>query len=190
MYKVDDILAFIAHPRTGSRSTRELLSAHGATKHAGHHQVDEPILRNLLTKGGNGFCTVRNMFDLLVSWYYNSYYNAQGDVLNESIVVPPFDYYIQETIRNPKHRWFMTPIYHYGLPWCKYQIRYERLQDGADLMMDMIGQPRTELPYIGKSIGRDPDYRVYYSEATRKAVEKRWAQDLYLTNYDFNGPKQ
>jgi len=187
MYKLDD-LGFIAHPRCASRSTRDLLLELGATKHAGHHQLDDDTARNILHTGGVMACTIRNMFDVLVSWYCNAHFNNKGELLNPAACLPTFDYFVNvQLIEKPKYRWFMTPMYFYGLPWCQIRLRYERLQEDTNMMLEMIGLPPVEktLPHVGKSIGRDPDYRVYYDSSLRRAVEDRWATDLHLTNYEF-----
>jgi len=183
MYKIDGTIAFVAHPRTGSRSTRDLLLELGAERAAGHHQVDEVMLRNVLTKGGFGACTVRNMFDVLVSWYYNANFNNQGGPFQPE--PPTFDEYLFTTIEKPTHRWFMTPIYHYGLPWCSFHVRYENLEADVVEMLKRAGLPNKPLEHVGKSVARRPDYQSYYGETTRRAVEKRWASDLHLTGYEF-----
>lgn len=184
MYILDD-LGFIAHPRTGSRSAREVLVELGADRCSGHHALDEDKCRGLIKAGGVIACTTRNMFDLLVSWFFNEHYNHEGKPLNPSIQIPKFEDYIFGLVEKPRHRWFMTPMYFYGLPWCAEVIRYENLQEDFNRVLNSIGLASVELPHVGKSIGRCPDYRVYYTEAARKAVEKRWGNDLHLTNCEF-----
>lgn len=188
MYKLeaDCDIGFVAHPRTGSRTVRDEFMRLGATKHAGHHQVDEVACRDILQKGGIIMCTVRNMFDVLVSWYYNAHFNGNGDVLNATLEVPTFEKYVYELIENPKHRWFMTPIYHYGLPWAQVRMRYENLREDFDHEMESLGVEEVgELGHVGKSVNRDPDYRNYYGRDLRLAVEARWGEDLHLTGYEF-----
>lgn len=188
MYKLDgpkEMFGFIAHPRTGSRSTRNILCELGAKKNAGHHQIDEPMSRNILQRGGFLACTTRNMFDVLVSWYFNAHFNNKGEVLKPEQAVPKFETYINGLIDNPPLRWFQTPVYHYGLSWCYVVVRYENLEADFNAMLDRAGFNPVKLGHVGKSIGRDPDYRKYYTPELRRQVEERWATDLHLTGCEF-----
>lgn len=185
MYHIGDEFGFVAHPRCASRTTRDALVAVGAEPAAGHHQICEDRARDILQKGGFLACTTRNIFDLLVSWYFNQHINHKGEPLNPTKPVPTFErYLLDELIPKPKHRWFMTPMYHYGLPWCSRVMRYENLEaDMRALFADLRLTPPV-LGHEGKSIGKT-HYRDYYSSVSRRAVEKRWAMDLHIGNYEF-----
>jgi hypothetical protein len=59
MYVLDK-LAFIAHPRTGSRSCRHVLMELGAAEIGSHHDVSEGAVKTILHQEGVIACTVRN----------------------------------------------------------------------------------------------------------------------------------
>lgn len=185
MYRIGNDLGFIAHPRTASRATRDVLEACGAKRCAGHHQISETDAREVLQAGGVMACTTRNMFDVIVSWYYNQHFNHKGEKLNPSLIVPDFEtYLLGELIPKPKHRWFLTPVYHYGLSWCKRILRYDTLQQDLDILLTDMGLQPKIMPWVGKSIGKR-DYRSYYNKVSRRAVEDRWGMDLHLTGQEF-----
>lgn len=172
MYKLGN-LGFIAHPRTASRSTRDMLLALGGRKMNDHHHVHDQTCRKMLSRGFGVACTVRNMFDVVVSWYHNQYPKNP----------PPFRKFIFEDILWYPDGWFSTPMFFYGLPWCSRIVRFEYLEDDLRQLLKDHGHKMPDLGHIGKSDRKD--YREYYDNVTRKAVAERWSLDFQLTGYTF-----
>jgi len=112
------------------------------------------------------------MFDLLVSWYHN---------LGREI---DFKDFVRECAYAPKLRWFMTPLYHYGLAYCNRLIAYERLESEFNSTLIEAGHTPAIMPWKGKSIRRP--FREYYDLQTVRIVEARWALDLQLTGYSWD----
>jgi hypothetical protein len=182
MYKIRrKKFCFIAHPRTGSRSVREaIMDIQGAEKVVGHHAVDIATIK----KSEIRCCTTRNIWDLLVSWYYNTYFDHFGEWFEGVKDRKNFQQWLEMTLEETKVRWLNNEIYHYGLLDCNHVLKYERLQDDWNDLMDLLKYPRTKLEWIGKSVGRQA-YRKYYTPELRDAVAKRWARDIALTKAEF-----
>jgi len=177
MYVIKNQLAFIAHPRVASRATKRAFLAAGAVRHASHHKIDERQVREVLGRHGIVCCSVRNMFDVVVSWYHN----CNPDELKSRIEFPAF---VKQIINEPeRHRYFSTSQYFYGLPYCNRVFRYETLQQDVNQALQDIGKPPFQLEVVGQS-NRKP-YQEYYNNTTRRMIENRWGRDLEQTGYEF-----
>ena len=180
MYVYENKLAFIAHPRTASRSTTDTLKGAGAELWDSHHEVDEDKVAMVHDAGGLVACTYRNMFDVLVSWFHRA---------NRSSLQPDFDPEKEftpwlETILKGGHQFLDREPYHFGFDRCNYHIRYEYLARTLETLLYLCDMPWQPLGSRGVS-HRHMDYRLYYSDQTRRQVEDRWALDLEMTRYQF-----
>ena len=70
MYIIENKLAFIDHPRMGSRAIGDAMIRRGGQKVGRQHQIDRPALDAVHQAGGVVCCTKRNMFEVLVSWFH------------------------------------------------------------------------------------------------------------------------
>jgi hypothetical protein len=184
MYVLDK-LAFIAHPRTGSRSCRHVLMELGAAEIGSHHDVSEGAVKTILHQEGVIACTVRNIFDTLVSWWHNNnFQDGTGTPLKHE-GPQPFSEFVYDRITNKvNHRWFQKKLYHYALKWpdCRI-VRYENLEEDFAKLLKDVGYQATPMPHIGQSL-REP-YQKYYTPGLRAAVERRWKKDFDRTGYEF-----
>ena len=170
-------LGFIAHPRTGSRSVRDALRSLGAIDCSGHHHADPGAIACLKQlDDGIVACVTRNIFDIFPSWWAHE---RKLDVRT-----PNFKPFVQHrlTLRGD-HQWFGKRLYHYGLEYSDFVIRYETMQEDFDALMDKAGHPRVALPHVGKTDRRP--YREYYDPELRAAVEHRYAEDLRRTGSSY-----
>lgn len=174
MYVIND-LTFIAHPRTASRACSEALLAAGAVAVNGHHRMSDCTT-------GTVACVVRNMFDVMVSWWHNANF-MPGTDKPLKYDIQPFNEYLREKAYDTTHRWFIEPIYHYGLPRCNLVLRYENLAKDFNYMLRQQGVMEVELPVIGAS--KRACYGSYYTPELREIVEDRWGEDLLRTGYKF-----
>ena len=184
MYAYLDKLAFVAHPRMASRSISDALMRSGADKVGEHHDVDFDRIELIERNHGTVFCVKRNMFDVLVSWYYRSKPSTFADDYVETQV--PLEDFTEwlGVILAGGHQYLDVPLYHYGLDICNRVLRFE-----GDLQfrvfMEMVHgdiHPQ-DIEHRGKS--HRLGYMDYYTPKTRKLVESRWAEDLELTDYKF-----
>ena len=116
MYNLNG-MTFIAHPRTASRAASEALLLAGAEQVRGHHRIDVDKL------GDSVVCVKRNMFDILVSWWHNQNHQT-GTHKPLKDRVQPFDSYVMEKAYDTHHRWFVGPVYHYGMEHSDVAIAY------------------------------------------------------------------
>ena len=174
MYVLND-LTFIAHPRMASRACAKALMGAGADTVNGHHRMSDCTT-------GTVACVVRNMFDVMVSWWHNANFQPGTDIPLK-MEVQPFNEYLCEKAYDTTHRWFIEPRYHYGFRRSNWIMRYENLQADMDQLFYKIGLDPPELPIIGKSKRRP--YQDYYTPTTRAIVEERWGADLEMTGYRF-----
>ena len=181
MYILDD-LTFIAHPRTASRACAAALLTAGAQAVGEDKYSDTHHGMNVSRLTSRVVCVKRNMFDVLVSWWHNQNRKPGTDEpLNAN--AKDFGVYVYEKAYRTTHRWFLEPIYHYGIVHSDVVIAYEDLQAGINNMFKAMGLPAPQLAKIGAS--KRTEYRDYYTPATRAIVEDRWAQDLKITGYSF-----
>jgi hypothetical protein len=173
MIVLADKLAFIGHPRTASRATARALKRAGCDDIGNHHDVvkgeyDKEIVA----------CTVRNPFDIVVSWYFNWHYDERGKRHRAC----EFDTWVMGGCKSVDY--MKASTYFYGLRHANRVLRFETLEaDLERLMLDCGLEPVATEPY--GVLKRDRDYRVYYNDRTRDAIEKKFARDFELTGYKF-----
>ena len=177
MYVIPGKLAFIAHPRTASRACKHAVLQWGGERAESHHRICEKSVRDVYHEGGVVACAVRSMFDIIVSWYHNC--NPPHAVRMD------FEKFCRDACaEDSSQRYFQTPVYHYGLLYCNFIVRYETLQLGMDALAHRIRVAPVQLDTIGRSTKRKP-YQEYYTPELREMVEARFAKDLELTNYQW-----
>jgi hypothetical protein len=66
-----------------------------------------------------------------------------------------------------------------------YVMRFERLQADFDEVLRRVGLEGLSIPRINPTPDRGPDYRAYYSPASRRLVEAALAEDLSRYGYSF-----
>lgn len=169
MYVISNKLAFIAHPRTASRTIRGAIVARGGHQVGRRHEIDHELVGKMWLNRNIVACVQRNIFDVLVSWYHN-YPGIRTKDFSEWLLTTDNEY-------------LECAPYHYGLDLADFVIRFEHLQEDFDLLMDTINEPRMVLPMIGHTGHRC--YRDYYTPDLRKYVEERWARDLEMTGYEY-----
>jgi len=180
MYVIKNRLAFIAHPRTGSRACAETLLDQGAVMVEGHHGYSAALCEDIKEDGGIVACVGRNMFDVMVSWWHNANYMPGTHELLKN-TAQPFGDYLEEKSGNNNHRWFNDPLYHYGLPLCNWVIPYEKVRECLRFILLMHNRETMVMPTVGAS--KRVNYQSYYMPRHRQMVEDRWGEDLKLTRH-------
>jgi hypothetical protein len=126
------------------------------------------------------------MYDIMVSWWHNQVFKPNTNELTHD-KNPDFPAFVEEKAYNCNHRWFIRPIYHYGLIMANHVIRYENLDQGIRELFVRCGIAPHHLPAARPETGlsKRTHYRDYYDDHTRRIVAERWGADLELTKYDF-----
>jgi hypothetical protein len=172
---------FIGHPRTGSRAVKAALAAAGAMIGDVHH-VDHEILKIVRDEGGLVACTVRNPYDLVVSWYY-----YQEDNVKRSFELVPrrFDEWVESALceqEGTASRFMRDPFFGYEL--CDHAIRFEgNIQDQLNSILAQCGIPPVEVKHEFPTFRRP--YQEVYSPLSRAMVTATFQRELQELGYSF-----
>ncbi len=167
-----------------------------------HTTLEQLVSARLLTAGEISgsfvFTAVRNPFDSLVSLWvkkrttYQELLDDPASFINRSAwsradVQFALDHSFDEWIAR-NHGEGSKPRHMYG-PFIKsadFIMRFEDLKhDFAEAMKRIGVSSHHEIPSINRTEGREPDYRSYYSERSRRLVEAVFAPDLERFDYRF-----
>jgi len=129
------------------------------------------------------FGFVRNPWDWQVSLYEYALKNKnhyQHKLISE---FKNFEEYIYWRIEKDKHYqkdFFYSPD---GTLLVNFIGRYENLQEDFKFVCNKLGIQKSFLPHLNKSSNKN--YRLYYSTALEKVIEKAFYDDIKLFNYKF-----
>jgi hypothetical protein len=157
-------IVFIAHPRTASSATAHVLMGMDFEQVKGHHVFEYEWFT-----GWDIFCTVRNPYDVMVSWFCN-----QPREKPFSLWLPQF---LDECQYLRGARMF------FGQASSSHVIRYENLQEEFDAVMDMVGLPHATIPHRNVSKREGRQYAGYYNFRTAGMVVNRFREDFLENDY-------
>jgi len=178
MYVHDETkLCFLAHPRTASRAVRDALYTLGFRDAGSHHDGPE---QGYDLSPYTVFCTVRNHWDALVSWWYNvrMFRKEKKPSLGWlAIHLSKNRYYF----RAGTLWWFLDLVP--GI----VPLRYESLEADLNALLKIHGLPAVNIPVVGVSEERGHrHYREYYDEHTREFVRWCFLREIDRLGYDFD----
>jgi hypothetical protein len=163
----------ILPPKTGTRSVEKVLRGLGAKKLAGRHGVDKAALRDCRAV----YSTLRNPFDVLVSWFH---YRPPAGVRDKS-----FEMWFDLSVRQGRNGYLNRGR---ALPHATLADRFMRHENGLaselNRMLTEVGREPAEVPHIGAAENRR-GYRAYYSPALRDEVMERFHLDFDTFGYSF-----
>lgn len=136
------------------------------------------------------FAIVRNPWDRLVSSFVNKdpHLSRQARAAGVELEGLEFEHYVAAT-SELRHA-HLQPQWEYlmdadGKLLVDFVGRFESLQESFREVCRRLGI-RRRLPHAKKSQKRKfSDFREYYTEAARKAVEQRYVRDIALFGYEF-----
>lgn len=176
-------LAFLAHPRTGSRSMRDALTAHTnklGFRQEGDHHSGPP---QFAIDGYQPFFVVRNHWDAVASWYFNA--NApprQPPPITDEWCARFFPSH-QNYFRPGRMWWFAEEC-----PGARV-LRFENLQNDLNQLLAQFGVPKEQLPvlpHVGKSQHREGrKYGELFTARARKFVEWLFLDEIQKYGYKF-----
>lgn len=135
-------IAFIGHPRTGSTAIGHVLIEHLNFELVnGYHKVAPEILEPDWIVG----CTVRNIFDTIVSWYF---YNRHPG---------PFEEWLPDFLNNPNH--LIKDGLFYGQKYATHVLRFEHLD--ADFQEFLLKASLNSYPLPKKNVSRYREERPW-----------------------------
>ena len=154
-------ICFIAHPRTASSATAHTLMEMGFELVRGHHDTRMDDLDN----EWRFFCTVRNPFDVLVSWYYSKKREK------------PFDLWLPIFLRDCHHLQHSRMFY--GRSACIHVMHYEVLQRDFDWFCHVTDLPITTILKRNVSpLRTHKGYMTHYNFERAQQVIKRFREDF------------
>lgn len=164
-------LCFILPPKCATRSIEKALNSLGAELFDGRHGVCPKQLASCPVR----IASIRNPFDVLVSWYH---YSDYGYVSGRS-----FFQYLQYDCNKNTH--LLTSC----LPHADLANKYIRYEDDLELQLNIIlsdsKYPQVKLDKIGESDRRP--YWDYYDLNSKGFVENKYYKDLDKYEYSFCG---
>jgi len=145
-----------------------------------HHEVNVVKAQNILDNGGTVVSTVRNMYDVLVSWFHRAH---RSDPPTNFVQVEKFSNWLDKVLEGG-HQYLDQDPYHFGYDASNFVIPYEQIDDMFGELCRLEDIDVAKLPNIGASI-RYRDYRRYYTDTTRQMVEDRWGREQEQLGYSF-----
>ena len=198
---IPDKFIYLSTPHTASiATTRALATLEGAVvsnineakdldfKHSfpkgTHHSTLEELKRRTpeyFTGREISVTTVRNPFDLLVTWWLRQ----RRAIAEKSGHEPTFGEYVETVdegttggpyIRDGRIFWLGADEV----------LRYESLQEDLDRLLRRLGLPTVELVPTNVTGEKGP-WRSYYDEGIRAVAERRFGEEAKEFGYSFSG---
>jgi len=165
---VREKIAFIAHPKTASQATGGVLKNLDfkivGSHHSWQHCPEDWIV----------FATIRNPFDLMVSWYYQEMYKSGAEV--------NFDWWLWKRLQEPNH--YMKQGLFFGLGICTDVLHFENLQEEFDQLMKKVGLPQTKIPRKNVSDKREGRHFIdYYNSESIDIMMEKYGSTIYNNGY-------
>ncbi len=143
-------VGFIAHPRTASTATGHVLTELGFIQRINHHGFKP----EWDLTGWNVFSTVRDPFDLMVSWYHHK---KRYRAISFQEWLPLF---LKESNQ------YLDQGLFFGVDYSQHWLHYETLQADFDETMRLLGFPQREIPWKNVSVDRpDKPLSEYYNDS-------------------------
>lgn len=160
-----DKLVFLEHPRTASTSMRHVLQQVGGKPQKRHAFI--------CARGNEKtVCTVRNPFDLLVSWW-EIVGERQGFSTFKDFLIGCRDPFM---VRGGKLFYFLET---------DFILRFENLEAELNSVLKIYRIPIVRLPHLQVTIHKH-EYRKYYNEETRALVVARFGAEIERFGYEWN----
>jgi len=187
---------FIAIPKTGTHSVREVLSEHATDYHVGtgggvsiphksrfpefqnfhHGHLTINQMKTVVNIGDYySFCVFRNPYSRAVSlWsFYNKHQNPKPNILeffkNEGVY---------SRILFKPQSYFICEFD--GTIQVDYIIKFENYQNGLNHVLEQLGIPKKDLSVINSS--EHDDYKKYYEEypELQKIIRDKYSSDFKI----------
>lgn len=178
-------IAIICHPKTGSQSMQKALRENFKARVVrGMHFFDADECERVRDAGGIVACTVRNPWDLMVSWYFYSEYNPK---YNGKGYPEPFKSWLLRTLV-AGNGWIEKGLF-FGADQCNRIFRFEHnLEFQLNNCLIDCGLSTVRLPHVAKT--DHTHYSDYYDCETAAAVALRFPEEAITWNYSFDFPSE
>lgn len=168
---------FILPPKTGTRSIENILKKFKAVGQNGRHGVD----RDKLLGCSVVYASIRNPFDVLVSWYL--YMESRPD--NYLRPKLSFREWYDRNVEGSSNAFLRTST----LPFAELANKHIRFELGLaeqfSAALSSLGWICPTFPHIGAATDRGP-YQNYYDPRLRDAVLLRYKDDFSRYEYTWD----
>ena len=194
---------FISIPKTATTTIRyalddvsDIKSEDGSEKDFYHH-VSANKLKSIFKKNSwpwdeyFKFTVVRNPFERIVSQYFywldiasseNQRHDDKFYLKCKRVATETNDF--NGFVRKFSNC-FDKPMFDLVTSDFNYYIKKEKLQADFDIVCDKIGIPQKQLSYKNKT--EHKHYSEYYDEKSKAIVAEKYAKDIEMTGYEFEG---
>ena len=175
-------MCFLANPKTASLATAFTLQTLGFEHFGDQHATPAGSgwkHRDEIDSTWITFCTVRNHFDVLVSWYFHQTQKPG----TSKYFGWSFERFLYEWVLNP--RWFQNDqIYWERYPLCNHVLHYETLQLDFDHVLELRDLPPTQLQVHNVSKNRKGrSHTVFYSGKSTAFVAEKFGVEMCSLGY-------
>lgn len=172
-------LAFVLPPRTGSRSIEHALAPLVTSKLGSRHYFPAPKAPSECEV----ISSVRNPFDILVSWFHFPDSSQPEDRLGLHLLGGDgrtFSEFLDE-IFSGKNKYLIHSTMRHASRATEY-IRYENgIEDELNRILVPRGYPSVAVPHIGKT--SRPDFNSYYTPELKAKVIDKFGSDFEKFGY-------
>lgn len=177
-------MCFLANPKTASLATAHTLESLGFVHYGDQHCIPACSgwnRRQEIDSSWTIFCTVRNHFDTMVSWYFHQ--TARPG--KSKYFGQPFETFLYEWVHNS--RYFRDgQMYWERYPLCNKVLRFESLQYDFDCVLTSHDLPATPLQVHNVSKNRKRRaFQELYSEASVKFMRETFGDEMELLDYAY-----
>jgi hypothetical protein len=180
----EEKLCYLANPKTASLATAYTLETLGFKHYGDQHCTPDQSgweRRQEIDDTWIIFSTVRNHYDVMVSWYFHNTIRPGAS----KYFGWPFERFLYEWAHNPQ--WFRNnQMYGVRNPWCNRILRYETLQTDFNCLLKSLGFPPTLLQVHNVSRNRKKrPYHEFYTDKSVAFMEDRFGAEMRLLNYGY-----
>jgi len=175
-------MCFLANPKTASLATGYTLQALGFEQYGSQHATPDRSgwnRRDEIDDTWTVFCTVRNHYDVFVSWYFH---NTRTPGTSKYFGWT-FERFLYKWVDNLE--WFRSgQMYWERNPWCNQVLRYETLQTDFNRLLRLHNLPALQLQIQNVSKNRRcRAYHEFYSAKSVQFIENKFGAEMGLLNY-------
>jgi len=171
----------ILHPKTGSQATREALrQTFGARVVRGQHFFDEEECNRIVNEGGIVCSTVRNPWDLMISWYFYSEKRPAGN--GQFPKCREFPEWLDATLKGG-NGWIEKGLF-YGVDFCNRIIRFEHgVEDQLNNCLRDCGLTPVKMRRVADT--GHSHYSHYYDIPSAIKVAQYCSPEILEWQYEF-----
>ena len=172
-YFEDDVVVLAKHQdgieRFEVRNKNYDITKHSPLSH--YKSIIEPSLYNSLFK----FSTIRNPWDMLISYYFSPHRGVKK--WNRTSFID-----LVENVKNISYYLSLGSQFEIDSE-LNHLLRFENLDEDFSAICKQIGIPSTTLPR--RNISTRKHYSVYYDDELIKVVENKFSEEIKFGGYTF-----